>query len=45
MVRQQPRYIDIDKCTSCSECTKVCPVELPNEYDEGLSAKRATFKS
>ena len=43
-IRQQPRYIDIDKCTSCGECEKVCPVELPNEYDEGLALKRATYK-
>jgi NADPH-dependent glutamate synthase beta subunit-like oxidoreductase/NAD-dependent dihydropyrimidine dehydrogenase PreA subunit len=43
-VRQQPRYIDVAKCTSCGECAKVCPVPLPNEYDEGLSSRRAAFK-
>jgi len=43
-VRQEPRFIDLSKCTSCGECDKVCPVELPNEYDEGLSTKRAAFK-
>jgi heterodisulfide reductase subunit A-like polyferredoxin len=43
-VRKQPRYIDLDKCTSCGECTKVCPVELPDEYQEGLALKKATYK-
>jgi heterodisulfide reductase subunit A-like polyferredoxin len=43
-VRQEPRFIDIAKCTSCGECAKVCPVALPNEYDEGLSERRAAFK-
>ena len=43
-VRKQPRYIDLDKCTSCGECTKVCPVELPDEYQEGLAPKKATYK-
>jgi heterodisulfide reductase subunit A-like polyferredoxin len=43
-ILKRPRYIDIAKCTSCGECTKVCPVTLPNEYDEGLSCKKATFK-
>ena len=43
-MRQEPRFIDLSKCTSCGECDKVCPVELPNEYDEGLSTKRAAFK-
>jgi len=43
-ILKQPRYIDTSKCTSCAECAKVCPVSLPNEYDEGLSCKKATFK-
>ncbi len=43
-VRKQPRYIDLDKCTSCGECTKVCPVDLPDEYQEGLAPKKATYK-
>jgi len=43
-VRKQPRYIDLDKCTSCGECTKVCPVDLPDEYQEGLASKKATYK-
>ncbi|MGB5987980.1 MAG: NAD(P)-binding protein, partial [Desulfobacterales bacterium] len=43
-VREKPRYIDLEKCTACGECVKVCPVELPNEYDEGLSAKKAAYK-
>jgi heterodisulfide reductase subunit A-like polyferredoxin len=43
-IRQKPRFIDLSKCTSCGECTKVCPVELPNEYDEGLSVRKAAYK-
>jgi heterodisulfide reductase subunit A-like polyferredoxin len=43
-VRQKPRYIDLSKCTSCGDCAKVCPVQLSNEYDEGLSDRRAAYK-
>ncbi len=43
-MRQTPRFIDLSKCTSCGECVKVCPVELPNEYDEGLSKRKAAYK-
>jgi heterodisulfide reductase subunit A-like polyferredoxin len=43
-IRQEPRYIDTTKCTSCGECAKVCPIEVPNEYDKLLSNRRAAFK-
>ncbi len=43
-VRKEPRYIDLTKCTACGDCAKVCPVELPNEYDQGLSSRKATYK-
>jgi heterodisulfide reductase subunit A-like polyferredoxin len=36
--------VDLSKCTSCGECAKVCPIEVTNEYDEGLSKRRAAFK-
>ena len=43
-IRQNPRYIDLSKCTSCGECAKVCPIELDNEYDENLSKRKAAYK-
>ena len=43
-VRQAPRFIDVEKCTSCGDCVKVCPVELPNDFDKGLSTRRAAYK-
>ena len=43
-VHQKPRFIDPEKCTSCGECAKVCPITRPNEYDEGLSERKAAFK-
>ncbi len=43
-VKQNPRFIDISKCTGCGECAKVCPVILSNEYDENLSKNRAVYK-
>jgi len=43
-IRKNARYIDISKCTSCGECTTVCPVDLPDDYQGGLSTKKATYK-
>jgi len=42
-IRNKPRYVDIDKCTGCNECTKVCPVELPNEFDMGQRIRKAIY--
>ena len=43
-VLQHPRYIDRTKCTGCGECAAICPVTLSNEFDRGLSTKKAAFK-
>ena len=43
-LHQEARFVDLAKCTSCGECVKVCPITLPNEYDEGLSDRKAIFK-
>ena len=28
-LRQQPRFIDLNKCTACGKCITVCPVTVP----------------
>ncbi|MHA1168394.1 MAG: hydrogenase iron-sulfur subunit, partial [Candidatus Hodarchaeales archaeon] len=30
-------------CTGCGDCAKVCPVDVPSEFDEGLSARKAIY--
>ena len=42
-VRRRPRFVDTDECTSCGECEKVCPVIVPDEYQEGLSSRKAIY--
>jgi heterodisulfide reductase subunit A-like polyferredoxin len=43
-VRTRPRYIDLTKCTGCGECVDVCPVLVPNRFDEGLRPQHAAYK-
>jgi heterodisulfide reductase subunit A2 len=40
-IRRQPRYIREELCTGCGECAKVCPVSLPNSWDQGLGMRKA----
>ena len=42
-VKKKTRYIDTPKCTACGECTRVCPVYMPNERDLGLSYRKAAY--
>ena len=43
-LHRTPRYIDASRCTACGDCAEVCPVILPNEYDQGLTLRKAVHK-
>ncbi len=43
-IRKKSRYVDVSKCTGCGECTKVCPVELPAEFELGMSQRQAIYR-
>ena len=43
-LRHKPRYIDVAKCTGCTECAQVCPVVIPGRFDEGMARQRAAYK-
>jgi len=43
-LKEKPRFIDLEKCTACGECSNVCPVELPSQFDEELRDRKAAFK-
>ena len=42
-INRKPQYVDPDKCTICDDCTDVCPVIVPSEYDEGLAWRKAIY--
>ena len=41
-IRTAPRFVD-EKCTLCGECFRVCPIEVPNEYEFGVSKRKAIY--
>jgi heterodisulfide reductase subunit A-like polyferredoxin len=43
-VKQAPRYVDPTKCVACGDCAEVCPVIIPDQFNEGLSPRQAIFK-
>ena len=39
-VKRKARYVDEGKCIGCGSCTDVCPIYVPNFFDENLSARK-----
>lgn len=40
-ILKKARYVSEKECTACGECAKVCPVVRPDEFNSGLSSRRA----
>jgi len=38
---KKPRYIIEEKCTGCTTCAEYCPVEYPDQFNQGISANKA----
>lgn len=43
VIEKKPRYVREEVCTGCGSCTEVCPIEMPNYFDEGMGMVKATF--
>ncbi|RDE14365.1 MAG: pyridine nucleotide-disulfide oxidoreductase [Candidatus Thorarchaeota archaeon] len=42
-VRRKARYVNEKKCSACGDCVPVCPVEVPNSFDQGLGFRKAIY--
>jgi len=42
-LKKHPRYVDMDKCVGCGVCASKCPKKVPNEYNEGLTKRKAIY--
>ncbi len=43
-LRQEPRYVDVERCINCGYCSEVCPIELPNTYQQEMTMRKAAYK-
>ncbi len=39
-----PKFVDEDKCKSCGECSRVCKVKAPDEWNASLSTRKAAHR-
>ena len=42
-VRKKARYVDETVCNSCGRCAEVCPVVMPDAFQQGFSSRKAAY--
>jgi len=42
-VQKRARYVNENECTACGDCAQACPVLKPDEFETGLSSRKAIF--
>jgi len=43
-LHQFPTLVDPNRCVGCGECAAVCPVEVKDPFNEGLSTRKAIYR-
>ena len=44
-ILKKARYVVEKECTACGDCAKVCPVVRPDEFNNGLSSRKAVYSA
>jgi heterodisulfide reductase subunit A len=42
-VLKKPRYVEVEKCLGCGECIAKCPMSAPDEFNLGMTNRRAIY--
>ena len=42
-LRQRPTMVDPERCIGCGECSRACHVEVPDEFNAGLTKRKAIY--
>ena len=42
-IRKSPRFVDMEKCIACGTCAEKCPAKVDDEYNTGLSKRKAVY--
>jgi heterodisulfide reductase subunit A2 len=43
VLRRKPRYVVEEDCIGCRQCEYACPVDVPDEFEGGMGARRAAY--
>lgn len=42
-IRKKARYVDLDACVACNDCSAICPVTVTSEFDSGIATRKAIY--
>lgn len=42
-LKQSPSPIDPERCIGCGQCSQVCPVQVPDAFNAGLTLRKAIY--
>lgn len=42
-VRKKARFVDESLCNSCGRCAEVCPVVVPDAFQQGFASRKAAY--
>jgi len=42
-LRRKPTMVEPARCMGCGECSRVCPVEVPDQFNAGLTKRKAVY--
>ena len=42
-IKKKPHYVDQEKCNGCGICVDSCPISVGNEFELGLSTRKAIY--
>ena len=40
---KKARYVNEEECNGCGLCAEVCPIEVPDEFEQGLKNRKAIY--
>ncbi len=43
-IETEPKYVDPERCVSCGRCSEVCPIDVPNPFNFGMTKRKAIDK-
>ncbi|NLB06732.1 MAG: CoB--CoM heterodisulfide reductase iron-sulfur subunit A family protein, partial [Desulfobulbaceae bacterium] len=42
-VRESPRYVDVNKCIACGQCSRSCPKSVDDPFNSNLARRKAIY--